>query len=168
MPADRETALLLRVKEGDRSAFEELFRLYERPLGGYLWRLCGNRALAEDLLQDCFLRIWKAAPAWQPAARVSTWIFRIAHNLHLNEAARRKELPGTVPEGRTESVAAPDHEALQLALESLPDGERAVVLLSEIQGFTYAEIAEILDLPLGTVKSRMFTALRRLRDKLGD
>ncbi len=163
MPADRETALLLRVKEGDRSAFEELFRLYERPLGGYLWRLCGDRALAEDLLQDCFLRIWKAAPSWEPAARVSTWIFRIAHNLHVNEAVRRKDRP----EPRPEPSPPPDLEALQRALESLPDGERAVVLLAELQGFKYADVAEILGIPLGTVKSRMFAALRRLREQLG-
>lgn len=163
MPADRETALLRRIKTGDRGAFEELFRLYERPLGTYLWRLCGNRALAEDLLQECFLRIWKAAPSWEPAARVSTWVFHIAHNLHLNEAARKK----VRPEVRPDPSPPPDFEALHGALESLPDGERAVVLLSELQGFKYADIAGILGIPLGTVKSRMFSALRRLRDKLG-
>ena len=125
MPADRETALLLRVKEGDRSAFEELFRLYERPLGGYLWRLCGDRALAEDLLQDCFLRIWKAAPSWEPAARVSTWIFRIAHNLRVNEAVRRKDRP----EPRPEPSPPPDLEALQRAVQSAMGREAASPLL---------------------------------------
>src|SRR5882672_3593893 len=89
--ADRETELMLRVKAGDRDAFETLFRLYEKPLTNYLFRLCGNRARSEDLLQDAFLRLWKAAPTYEPSAKVSTYIFRIAHNLFLNDAARRRE-----------------------------------------------------------------------------
>jgi len=70
--ADRETELMLRVKAGDRAAFEELYRLYEKPLTNYLYRLSGNRARAEDLLQDTFLRLWKAAPTYEPSAKVST------------------------------------------------------------------------------------------------
>ena len=89
--ADLETELMLRVKAGDRAAFEEIFRLYQKPLANYLFRLSGNRARAEDLLQDAFLRLWKAAPNYEPSAKVSTYIFRIAHNLFLNDAARRRE-----------------------------------------------------------------------------
>ena len=90
--ADRETDLMLRVKAGDRAAFAELFGLFEKPILNYLFRLGKNRPLAEDLLQEAFLRVWKAAPSWEPAAKVSTWIFKIAYNLYLNEAARRAPL----------------------------------------------------------------------------
>src|SRR5882672_6032714 len=106
--ADRETELMLRVKGGDRAAFEEIFRLYQKPLTNYLFRLSGNRARAEDLIQDAFLRLWKAAPSYEPTAKVSTYIFRIAHNLFLNEAARRREKPLDSMEAETRSDPASD------------------------------------------------------------
>ena len=68
--ADRETELMLLVKAGDRAAFEEIFHLYQKPLANYLYRLTGNRARSEDLLQDAFLRLWKAAPNYEPTAKV--------------------------------------------------------------------------------------------------
>jgi RNA polymerase sigma-70 factor (ECF subfamily) len=170
--ADRETELMLLVKGGDRAAFEELYRLYEKPLTNYLFRLCGNRARAEDLLQDAFLRLWKAAPTYEPAAKVSTYIFRIAHNLFLNDAARRRERTLESMEAETRSDPASDlnrrevQSAVQRAVEALPEGEREVLLLSEYNGFKYAEIAEILGIPVGTVKSRMFSAVQRLKEAL--
>jgi len=170
--ADRETDLMLRVKAGDRSAFEELYRLYEKPLSNYLYRLSGNRARAEDLLQDAFLRVWKAAPNYEPSAKVSTYVFRIAHNLFLNDAARRREKALESIEAETRSDPASDlnrqelQSAVQRAVEALPDGEREVLLLSEYNGFKYAEISEILGIPVGTVKSRMFSAVQRLKEAL--
>lgn len=170
--ADRETELMLRVKAGDRSAFEELFRLYQKPLTNYLFRLSGNRTRAEDLVQDVFLRLWKAAPGYEPTAKVSTYLFRIAHNLFLNEAARRREKPLDSLEAETRSDPASDlnrrevRSAVQKAVEELPEGEREVLLLSEYNGFKYAEISEILGIPVGTVKSRMFSAVQRLKEAL--
>jgi RNA polymerase sigma-70 factor (ECF subfamily) len=170
--ADRETELMLRVKAGDRAAFEELYALYRKPLANFLYRLCWNRTLAEDLLQETFLRLWRAAPGYEPAARVSTYVFKIAHNLHLNEAARRREklLEDADPELRDDPSAdlhrREVQKAVRKAIESLPEGERECLLLSEDQGFKYAEIAEILDIPVGTVKSRMFSAVARLREAL--
>jgi len=170
--ADREMELMLRVKAGDRAAFEELFRLYEKPLTNYLFRLCSNRARAEDLLQDAFLRLWKAAPSYEPSAKVSTYIFRIAHNLFLNDAARRREKALESIDAETRSDPASDlnrrevQSAVQKAVEALPDGEREVLLLSEYNGFKYAEISEILGIPVGTVKSRMFSAVQRLKEAL--
>jgi RNA polymerase sigma-70 factor (ECF subfamily) len=170
--ADRETELMLRVKAGDRHAFEELYRLYEKPLTNYLYRLSGNRARAEDLLQDAFLRVWKAAPTYEPSAKVSTYVFRIAHNLFLNDAARRREKALESIDAETRSDPASDlnrrevQSAVQKAVEALPDGEREVLLLSEYNGFKYAEISEILGIPVGTVKSRMFSAVQRLKEAL--
>jgi len=170
--ADLETELMLRVKAGDRAAFEEIFRLYQKPLANYLYRLSGNRARAEDLLQDAFLRLWKAAPTYEPTAKVSTYIFRIAHNLFLNDAARRREKALETLEAETRADPASDmnrrelQSAVQKAVEELPEGEREVLLLSEYNGFKYAEISEILGIPVGTVKSRMFSAVQRLKEAL--
>jgi RNA polymerase sigma-70 factor (ECF subfamily) len=172
--SDRETELMLRVKVGDRAAFEELFHLYEKPLTNYLFRLSGNRARSEDLLQDAFLRLWKAAPTYEPSAKVSTYIFRIAHNLFLNDAARRREKALESMEAETRSDPSSDlnrrelQSQVQRAVESLPEGEREVLLLSEYNGFKYAEISEILGIPVGTVKSRMFSAVQRLKEALKD
>src|SRR5262245_54022230 len=170
--ADRETELMLLVKAGDRAAFEEIFRLYQKPLANYLYRLTGNRTRAEDLLQDAFLRLWKAAPSYEPSAKVSTYIFRIAHNLFLNEAARRREKALESMEAETRSDPASDlnrreiRSAVQKAIEALPEGEREVLLLSEYNGFKYTEISEILGIPVGTVKSRMFSAVQKLKESL--
>ncbi|MFN3485433.1 MAG: RNA polymerase sigma factor [Planctomycetota bacterium] len=171
--ADYETDLMLRVKAGDPAALEELYRLYERPLFSYLYRLSGNRTRAEDLLQETFLRVWRSAARYTPSAKVSTYLFHIAHNLFANEAARLRpaSLPAP-PDPETRSDPAADlerrntHSAVLQALRTLPEGERACLLLSEYQGLSYSEIAEILDIPVGTVKSRIFNALRRLRDIL--
>src|SRR5262252_9246643 len=170
--ADRETELMLLVKTGDSSAFEEIFRLYQKPLANYLYRLTRNRTRSEDLLQDTFLRLWKAAPNYEPSAKVSTYIFRIAHNLFLNDAARRREKALETLEAETRSDPASDlnrreiRSAVQKAVEALPEGEREVLLLSEYSGFKYAEISEILGIPVGTVKSRMFSAVQRLKEAL--
>jgi RNA polymerase sigma-70 factor, ECF subfamily len=170
--ADRETDLMLRVKAGDRAAFAELFGLFEKPILNYLFRLGRNRALAEDLLQDAFLRVWKAAPAWEPAAKVSTWIFKIAHNLYLNEAARRREKPLEGADETSNDDPTADLRRAELraqvkkAVDALPEGEREVLLLSEFDGFKYAEISEVLGIPVGTVKSRMFSAVQRLKETL--
>ena len=170
--ADRETELMLRVKGGDRAAFEELYGLYQKPLVNYLYRLCFNRTQAEDLLQETFLRIWKAAATYEPTAKVSTWVFRIAHNLFLNEAARRREMALEGADNEMRADPASDlgrrevQSAVKKAIEALPDGERECLLLSEYNGFKYAEISVILSIPVGTVKSRMFSAMQRLKEAL--
>jgi RNA polymerase sigma-70 factor (ECF subfamily) len=170
--ADRETELMLLIKGGDRNAFEELYRLYQKPLVNYLFRLSWNRPLAEDLLQEVFLRLWKAAATYEPTAKVSTYVFRIAHNLFLNEAARRREtvLEGADAELRQDPASDLARReltsAVQKAVEALPEGEREVLLLAEYNGFKYAEISEILGIPVGTVKSRMWSATQRLKEAL--
>ena len=172
--ADRDTELMGRVKAGDRAAFAELFAVFEKPILNYLFRLGRNRALAEDLLQEAFLRVWKAAAGWEPTAKVSTWIFRIAHNLYLNEAARRREKALEGADEPTHDDPSADlrrkelQAAVKKAVDALPEGEREVLLLSEFDGFKYAEIAEVLGIPVGTVKSRMFSAVQRLKEALKD
>ena len=170
--SEHEKNLMIRAREGDRKAFEELFKLYERPILNYVYRLSRNRALAEDLLQEAFLRLWKALPGYQPTAKVSTYVFRIAHNLYLNDAAKRREK--AIEDADSESRMDPSDDmarrelqaAVQAAVEALPEGERDCLILSELKGFKYADIAEVLGIPVGTVKSRMFSAFGRLKESL--
>ncbi|MHC4607652.1 MAG: RNA polymerase sigma factor [Planctomycetota bacterium] len=170
--ADRETNLMLAVKRGSRDAFEELYRLFSRPLANFLYRLCWDAQAVDDLVQEVFLRVWRAAPRWEPRAKVSTWIFRIAHNLWIKQASKRREQAlgdAPVPARPEESSGRSEmREAVRRAVDSLPAGEREVLILAEYNGFRYPEIAQILDIPVGTVKSRMFHALRRLREALKD
>ena len=103
----------------DHEDFRRLFEERKDEVYRFLYRLSRNTHDAEDLLQEAFLRVWKAAPGWEPAAKVSTWIFKIAHNLYLNEAARRREKP---LEGADETTDADPTADMQRA-ELGPRGE---------------------------------------------
>lgn len=179
MPDSRsDTELLLASGRGDRAAFEALYLRLVRPLFNFFHRLCWNPALAEDCTQEVFLRLWKASPRWRPEARVTTYVFTVAQHYWINEREREKHRPtATAVEASAEAPGrdpGPDgraqtHEEALLvrrAVDALPEHERIVVLLSEFQGFKYREIAEILEIPVGTVKSRMSEAVRRLRERL--
>lgn len=177
-----------RIARGDSAAFEALFKTYEKAVGNFLYRMCYDNALSEDCLQETFMRLWKAAPNWRGESKVSTFIFQIAKNLALDarekvfrERARgggssdedgstaRKDLAEAVDPG-----AGPSHKlegdelrlAVRRALESLPEEQRIVVHLAQSEGLTYREVSEILNLPVGTVKSRMAAAADALRRKL--
>ncbi len=170
--SNREIQLMLRIREGDSRAFEELYRLYNKPLANFFHRLCWNPARVDDLLQEVFLRIWKAAPRYEPTAKFSTWIFRIAHNLWINDSRKRRETSlGNLereeenPPGRS-MERSETRRKVQAALEALPEGERECLVLSHYNGLKYAEIAEVMEIPVGTVKSRIFSAVRRLRETL--
>lgn len=170
--ADRETELMLRAKAGDAPAFEELYRLFQKPVANYLYRLCWNRQIVDDLVQEVFLRLWRAAPGYEPTAKVSTYIFRIAHNLWINESMKRKEQaieeadPSAEHDPASGLERAEIQAAVKKAIEALPEGERECLVLSEYNGFKYAQISEILGIPVGTVKSRIFSAVQRLRESL--
>ena len=169
---DRETNLMLAVKGGSKEAFRELYGLYEKPLANFLYRLCWNRSLVEDLLQEVMLRVWRAAASYEPTAKVSTYLFRIAYNLWVNEAARKRaEALGEADPARDADPSAGMHRrelqaAVRRAIETLPNGEKECLILSEYNGMKYADIAEVLGIPVGTVKSRIFTATQRLREAL--
>lgn len=186
-----EREWMQRIARGDAAAFESLFKTYEKAVGNFLYRMCYDKALAEDCLQETFLRLWKAAPNWRGESKVSTFIFQIAKNLALDvrekvfrERARgtagtgggedeergtsaelrEKVAPGTGPAGEAEGAEL--RTAVRQALESLPEDQRMVVQLAQTEGLTYREVAEILNLPVGTVKSRMAAAAEALRRKL--
>ncbi|HLG42061.1 MAG TPA: sigma-70 family RNA polymerase sigma factor [Planctomycetota bacterium] len=168
-----EEDLVRRIAAGDSEAFEKLYEAYRKPLANYLYRLCFDRALVEDLLQEVFVRIWRAAASFRAESKVSTFIFRIATNVWINESRRLREKPAEAAADRVQSgepgeeLERREREArVRDALRTLPAGERAVLILAEYNGLPYEEIARVLEVPVGTVKSRMFHALQRLRDRL--
>jgi len=178
--------LMRRFQRGEVRAFETLMLRHRSPVYSFLLRLTGERTRAEDLAQETFLRLVKAAAGWEPRAAVRTWLFTIARNL-ATDAARRQVLRATgsldalVADGdrprHPQPVAeglAPDQAAeasqlrpvLEAALAALPAEQREVFLLREHAGLSFGEIAEATGVNQNTVKSRMRYALLALRDRL--
>ena len=184
--SDRE--LMLAFQEGDEDAFTLLYDRHARPLINFFHKMCYDRALSEDLTQETFLRILRFAGRYKPEATFKTFLYTVARNLWIDRHRSRKAAPRTVStevrvreEGATlgDLVASKeqgtvkrleDREAAALvrrALDDLPEAQRMVFVLAETQGLKYREIGEVLDIPIGTVKSRMSAAITRLRGLLG-
>lgn len=167
--------LLRRVATGDEGAFNELYRLYSRPIYTYLLHLLHEPAEAEDLLQEVFVAAWKQAASFRGLAKVKTWLLQIAHNqavswLRKNSCGqiRLDDLPevtmATTPLDQVVDLWRAGQ--LRSALDQLSLKHRAVVELAFVHGLSHSEIAQIIDRPLGTVKSRMSYALHYLAEAL--
>jgi RNA polymerase sigma-70 factor (ECF subfamily) len=178
-----------RLAVGDERALEELYARWSGPLLNFLYGMCRDRAFAEDLMQGVFVKVWRAAPRYKPLAKFSTWLFQIARNHWLNEREKimrrirpvsldgssrsSEDAPRLVkavsddsPEPIEEALHGELGEHIRAAVERLPEKLRAVWVLGAAQGLPYREVAEILEIPIGTVKSRMFQAVRALRVEL--
>jgi RNA polymerase sigma-70 factor (ECF subfamily) len=161
---------------GDNQAFAELVRRHQGKVRGLLLRLTGSPPLADDLAQEVFLRAYRGLVGFEGRARFSTWLYRIAYNVFLNHRSRSKEL-AALPLGFDSQTAAPDGELsanrldmrrdLAGAIAALPERYRAVVTLYYLEDVSYPEIADVLDLPLGTVKTHLHRAKKLLRQHLG-
>lgn len=169
--AELDDVTLTRARRGEDAACRLLVERYEARVFALLGRMCG-RIRAEDLAQETFLRVFRALPRFElgGTAKLSSWILTIATRLAIDELRRRPlkqveldmELPGT---SRTD--ARIDRTAIIKAVLALSPDQRAVILLREVHGFEYEEIARALDLDLGTVKSRLARARAALRIALG-
>jgi RNA polymerase sigma-70 factor (ECF subfamily) len=171
-PSDGE--LIERVGNGDRDAFEELYRRYARPVLGLALRRLGDRGRAEDAFQDAFAAIWRSASSYDPErGRGGAWLYTVARNAIVDGARRRPEPPVEAPEEPSRE-GGPDEQAeaswlawrVHRALEQLPDHERPVIELAYWGGLSQSEISKFLDIPLGTIKTRTRSALTRLADLL--
>jgi RNA polymerase sigma-70 factor (ECF subfamily) len=185
-PDQTDEQLMRMFQRGDARAFETLMRRHRTPVYSFLLRFTRAPARAEDLTQETFLRLVKAAAEWKPSAAVRTWLFTIARNLATDEARRgahraTEPLDGPAREGSrspAERVAAegvaPDDAAaavelrprLEAALAALPEEQREVFLLREHAGLSFPEIAEATRSNENTVKSRLRYALLALRERL--
>ncbi len=163
----KELALLDRIRRGDRGAFSELYRLYHPRLYGYLRRLLPNPATAEEVLDDVMLVVWKDARKFRGDAAVSTWVIGIAYRKALTamRAERRYQAPldRSADVSAVAGVSSHHDEWIRAALMQLSPDHRQVVELTYFSGFSYQEIATIVNCPVNTVKTRMFHARRRLK-----
>ena len=181
-PTDEE--LIARFQAGDIYAYEQLVRRYKDPLLNFIYRFIGDLVEAEDIVQDTFYRVYKNKHYYKEVAKFSTWIYTIASNLAKTELRRRrrrrffsinKEAPNEKEMDLPDLKADPEVEAntivtekiIQKAIGKLPQKFRQVIVLRDIQGFSYEEISSIIKVPLGTVKSRVNRARLRLQEDLG-
>jgi len=184
---DREVVAL--AKAGKEAAYRELLNRYERPVFSLIYRMVRDRALAEDLAQETFIKVLNALDSYRPEFKFSSWIFKIANNAAIDQL-RKRELntlsldgaPGarTAEEVEATALQAVDHTESPLAeLESRELGSeieqaigklrpeyRTAILLRHVEGRAYEEIAEVMDLPLGTVKTYIHRARLELREYL--
>lgn len=169
-PHVSDSDLLRSVAGGDESALAELYQRYHVDIYNYLLRLIHDRRVAEDLLQEVFVAVWQGAARFRGRSSVKNWVFRIAHNQAVNWLRRLSRLPlesdlkDLGSDFDVESLSLRHWRAKQVheALDELTPNHRAVVELAFVHGLSYAEIAEVVGCPLGTVKSRMSYALRYL------
>jgi RNA polymerase sigma-70 factor (ECF subfamily) len=186
--ARTDVQLMLDVKAGDERSFELLLRKYRTPLVNFLYRMVRDTAVAEDLAQEVFLRVYRARQEYAPSAKFTTWMFRIATNLALNsvrdnrhrqmeismdqtvdvgdDEQRPMEVPDCTPTIEQDLVARSRSEMILRAVHALPEKQRAAVLLHKYQELDYDEIARILECSDSALKSLLFRAYETLRVEL--
>jgi RNA polymerase sigma-70 factor (ECF subfamily) len=170
-PDDR--LLALRAREGDRNAFADLVMRYSDRLQSMLQHLCGgDRDMAQELTQEAFVRAFQRLALYNGEARFYTWLYRLARNRALDILQRKRPLTGEARMGQPISQLAGPHERIerqelgavvQRALQELPHDARELLLLREYEGWDYEHMAEALEVPIGTIKSRLARARSALR-----
>ena len=187
MAIESDLELMLRVSRGDTESFEALLRRHRTPLLNYFSRMVQDPALAEDLAQELFLRVYQARERYQPEAMFTTWLYRIATNLALNAIRDRKPAevaaehagedlrdgepwvarwPDPRPTVEQRLIQADRERMVRNAVEALPEKQRAAVILHKYQEVDYRQIARILEVSESAVKSLLFRADETLRVRL--
>jgi len=184
-----DAAIMLRVAEGDEAGFTYLAEKYHRPMIHFLFRMVNNQAIAEELAQEVFLRVYRARGSYRAEARFTTWLYRIATNLAVNHARDTKhersaqtvyldqpdEETGTSPDLADDEPSAEERllrdermAAIRRHVMALPERQRMAVLMHKYQGMDYRQIGEVLKLSESATKSLLFRAYQTLREKLKD
>jgi RNA polymerase sigma-70 factor (ECF subfamily) len=175
-PVSTDGDLIQRAARGDRSAFDELYQRYARPVFGLALRRLGDRGRAEDAVQETFASIWRSAGSYRPERGPGApWLYAVARNAIVDRARSRTETPSEIPDQAADEAGPGDLAEqswvawrVHRALEELSDREREVISLAYWSGLSQSEVAEFLGIPLGTVKTRTRAALSRLSEILGD
>lgn len=177
-PTGDPPGFLERLRAGEARAFEELVRGYQHRVFGVALRMLGNRAEAEEAAQEVFLRVHRAIGEFRGEAKLSTWLYAITSRLCLTRLAageRRvaregEETLARLADGHATPAAEAERSELEAALHraiaELPEERRIVVVLRDLEGLAYEEIAEALEMPVGTVRSRLHRARMDLKEKL--
>jgi RNA polymerase sigma factor (sigma-70 family) len=180
-PSDEE--LIKRLQADDFAAYDQLVARFKPRLFGFIMQMVKDHALSEDLLQETFIRLWRHRMSYREIARFSTWIYTIAANLVRSEMRKKarvrfvdlepreagdraQELPDKGPQVDDIVAGRMTMEAIRAAMDALPDEFREVIYLREVEELSYDEIVEMLNIPAGTVKSRINRARARLRELL--
>ena len=184
--SDPDVLLMLEFQKGDKAAFEKLMEKYYKRVFNLVFRFLGNRETADDLAQEVFIKVYKAAPAYKPQAKFQTWLYQITKNVSLNELRRHKGQTVSLDEtfnteegemtrqvadvhavNPLESLQAEDIAAkVKEAIEALPDNQRMAVLLRRYENLSYEDIAKTMNCSLEAVKSLLSRAKENLKDKL--
>lgn len=181
---ERDAELMLRVRDGDAASFALLLERHRNPVVHFLYRMVLDQSIAEELAQEVFLRVYRARASYEPTAKFTTWLFRIASHMALNWIRDRKNEKGQerldqeMPDGATRQVPdiRPTVEQNLLrqarfgevrgAIETLPSKQRAAVLMHKYEDFEYSQIAVTLNCSESAVKSLLFRAYETLRSRL--
>ena len=184
---DPDAALMLRVREGDRAAFETLVEKYKQPVVNLVARTINDLTEAEDIAQHVFVQVFKSAHRYEVTAKFSTWLFTIARNLSLNEIRRRsrhpassldetyaddddhpiRQAPDTRTVGPTERLLQGELEAkVEEAIAALPEKQRTALLMCRHEEFSYEEIARVVGCSLSATKSLIHRARETLKERL--
>lgn len=171
-----EAELVTRAQNGDRNAFSELVRMHAQGVLNVIYRMCGDMQVAEDAAQETFIQAWLRLSSYRPRTSLRNWLYRIAVNTAIDMLRKEKRiLPNAVedlsltdsgPSPETQATNSERTEIVQQAVLALPEASRAVLVLREYEGFSYQEIADALDIPVGTVMSRLNYARKLLRERL--
>ena len=174
--AANETELVTRAQSGERNAFSELVRIHAQGVFNVIYRMCGDVQIAEDAAQETFIQAWLHLSSYRTQTSLRNWLYRIAVNTATDMLRKQKHILPTAVEDFYLTDPRPGPEALfsqreqaaliQKAILSLPDASRAVLVLREYEGLSYHEIADALDIPVGTVMSRLNYARSLLRNRL--
>lgn len=182
--------LMQAFQAGDVDAFTELYERHLKGLLNFFFRLCWDKALAEDFTQETLIRVFRMSREWTPDAKFTTFLYRVGRNLwidHLRSARVRKHggsldasiggdadaasyidlLPASVRPPEDSMDQREVMGSIMHALDELPEEQRLVFVLAEVEGMKYQEIGQVLDVPVGTVKSRMHAAVAKLQKLLG-
>lgn len=171
-----ETELVVNAQNGDRNAFSELVRIHAQGVLNVVYRMCGDMLVAEDAAQETFIRAWQNLSSYRPGTPLRNWLYRIAFNAGMDMLRKNKRILPEDIEDLHLTDGQPSPESLvsqnertamvQKAVLSLPDASRAVLVLREYEGLSYQEISSTLDIPVGTVMSRLNYARNLLKSKL--